>query len=402
MMQSFLTPFLTRDGTLRLTTVNFMRANVLKMRSTQALQLLVEAVELFYEGSKDDPFGDAIIHVMCQMTHELDSNTADMKGEVWHANKDDVSDSGDENDKPNPKKQARQLMAQNQSTPAAKNAFMHELELCKQELEHARLWVGMDVHDKHQDEPNRNDNSLNSDHELDNSDDERIEKEEQRAEGLNSHICELESQLATGRRTVAESLETISELEARLLQVGNDALELEPKLQRLREQVHSLEEDERNALNEVEQGRLEALEIRNAIDNNFGDARVLSEDNKKLVARIYDIRDAQERHETTSAEEERVLKEAIADVSHQVEAELYHAPARRKAKEQVLAELSAQFDALQNLDEVARLQNTAAGRHVATHGDVVLYGDVSATSRAEIEFLKLLSAMRDVLGDMAS
>eukprot|EP00927_Polykrikos_kofoidii_P044713 TRINITY_DN38601_c0_g1_i1.p1 TRINITY_DN38601_c0_g1~~TRINITY_DN38601_c0_g1_i1.p1 ORF type:complete len:1045 (-),score=155.80 TRINITY_DN38601_c0_g1_i1:52-3186(-) len=277
-------PFMDKDGDIRMVTVAFLREHVLKMKAEQAESLLVKAATHFFEGSKEKSSLDLLqlivheIHAVALGIRKVLVRTIDSVEDSTSIDEGEVIQAPDE----------------------AKAAFRRELALCRDELSQARLWIGLAVSESPAEDIGGEMKNVST------AADVAVEDVRDRSQVHVSAIDEqggrikqkrsdLERHIADGRRTLAEGLAAVSELESRLMCQRTNSAESQARRNELRREVTALERDNQHLDSEAKRSRVQVDALQKALDADFGDARRLAEENRQLRSQFEALQAERER-----------------------------------------------------------------------------------------------------------
>lgn len=288
-------------------TATYLKENINQMRSKQALDLIVEAIKVFYSENKED------VHMsdLSQMLREMNYLVKMGRKTVCLAmNKDhriESSHSRGEN--------SAIAEAQYQATKNAKADFLHEMFEIKRDLQQARLWINSDGRPIIDEPPP----VLSGAFEV--KEGQAQEKRIARHDIIKQHVDQqtteaerLDEELAMGQTVAQESEETVKELETRLLQVSEDGARAVARRHRLRQQVLLLAKVKKRTKEAATRAKLQMGPVQASQKECFKLYETFTHENAMLRANIDELEQETKSIDQQRVEDEKRLTEEIEDL----------------------------------------------------------------------------------------
>jgi len=294
-LEDKLRPFASKDGSIRLVTIDFLRNNVMKMRTAQARTLLEDSIIFFYNTNKTHSHVEQMSLVMHEMKHLHATMSQFMTGG------DDSSDS--DFDAEGLDRQMGDILEEQKKAEIERTqTFAEELLNCRHDLTHANLWVGTETIDeyglKHGKLERGNSSSrLQNPLYAEGPDDgailefeEEIELELKVHRELESEIRQLEDQKVLAKKLSAKAVRSIETLEPQLLKVTEETSEIATRFHDLKRRVLELEQEQKRLDHTVAKGKKDMNMAMKARHDTFDLVHQLSVENEALTRELTKVR----------------------------------------------------------------------------------------------------------------
>merc|ERR1719506_768177 len=343
-----LEPLLNHEGQIRLVTVEFLRNYVLKMRTSQARELLESTVMWYNESNKNSEHNEQMRFMM----HEMDDDLKMMRKSL-----EDANSSSDDEDETEERQGAKAILLkaayerQQRADARRKRNFSDDVARIRGELKHASLWIGDEVRDfartlgkvrtKHEVQI----------HELMLEDWRNDSGNGSATEDLAGHALQLATQLTAEERKIVDELvkrltvikeDEEEQVDISLLEILTMNEKLETDIDDLKVEILAGKQRSRVALDDIAELEPVVMEI--------------DEETTDVAAKFHTIRQqvavfVEERHRI-QADSEQVKDEV--DTTHMSRAECF----------ELVHSLSMENDAIKHQLETAELDLIAAGEYV--------------------------------------
>lgn len=293
-----LKPFMNKDGTIRLVTIEFLRNHVMKMRGTQARTILEDSIMYYYSTNRTHSH----IEQMTFLVHEMKHLYAGMN--KFMAGGEDSSDDSDIDLGDLDRRMADRLQEQKKMEVERRELFSDQLRGCKIDLHHAKLWVGTQILDEftvgskiEKVSSIRSSSHLLSSQYAEGPSDDAIAEDEDALNAelakhrqLESEIQQLEDQKTLAKNLAAKAMKGIGKLEPQLLQAIEESSAVTATFQDLKRRVMELTAEQKRLDRATAEGKKEMNVAIRGRHDAFDLVHQLSNENDVLTKQLQKVR----------------------------------------------------------------------------------------------------------------
>eukprot|EP00929_Paragymnodinium_shiwhaense_P051917 TRINITY_DN26051_c0_g1_i2.p1 TRINITY_DN26051_c0_g1~~TRINITY_DN26051_c0_g1_i2.p1 ORF type:complete len:371 (+),score=103.15 TRINITY_DN26051_c0_g1_i2:242-1354(+) len=349
-------------------TVRYLRANCLKMRCEQAHGLLMAAAQAYYFEAREK----VSVVAMRQMVTEMSVITKDMKPKLAHVpNDEDGADELSEDELLDEEAEFAGHVEEEETV--RKLTFARELRVVRQDLEYARLWIGMEG--KYALEPEEILQGPDPTHTLHEpeellaleDDNENLKQLTKKSSTLEKEVQKLFRQSTIARETLEETDKTCRDLEYRYLRATEEAAEAELRARKNERSYLGLDKERKMHANEAVRSQKEAIDMRQALEAAYSDAERLAEENQRIRSRLIEIQESRNDLDAARLKRETHLSSTVP----MLEAERAHCNAAREARAGGFVRLLVGVQDLADCEAYRRMSGTGPSQLMRSEKDLM-------------------------------